>query len=226
LTWIDIREENGVKIFLDTASVDEIREAAAWGVLDGVTTNPSLVSKEKGKRFEDLLNEIVKITSGPVSAEVVAEAAEDMVTQGVRLSKIAPNILVKIPMTIEGLKAIRILHDQEINTNCTLIFNATQALLAAKAGASYVSPFLGRLDDIGHTGMDLIGQIVMIFDNYALESEVLAASIRSPLHVVDAALLGADACTMPFKVLEALVKHPLTDLGNARFNSDWQKVPQ
>lgn len=215
-----------MKIFLDTASVHEIREAAAWGVLDGVTTNPSLVAKEKGMKFEDILNEVVKITSGPVSAEVVADAAEDMIEQGIRLSKIAPNILVKIPMTVEGLKAIRSLHEKEINTNCTLIFNCTQALLAAKAGATYVSPFLGRLDDIGHNGMDLIGQIVTVFDNYALESEVLAASIRSPLHVVDAALHGADACTMPFKVLEALVKHPLTDIGNARFTSDWQKVPK
>ncbi len=215
-----------MKIFLDTASVDEIREAADWGILDGVTTNPSLVSKEKGRTFDDILNEIVTITNGPVSAEVVAEAAEDMVTQGQRLAKVAPNIVVKIPMGIEGLKAIRQLSEKEVATNCTLIFNATQAMLAAKAGATYVSPFLGRLDDIGHDGMELIGQIVTIFDNYAFDTEVLAASIRNPLHVIDAALHGADICTIPFKILQQIVKHPLTDIGIQRFNSDWQKVPK
>jgi transaldolase len=214
-----------VKIFLDTANIDEIREAADWGVLDGVTTNPSLVSKEKGRKFEDLLREIVAIVPGPVSAEVVAFAADDMVSEGIRLSKIAPNIVVKIPMNVEGLKAIRRLTQDGIPTNCTLVFNATQALLAAKAGATFVSPFLGRLDDIGHVGMDLISQIVTIFDNYALDTEVLAASIRSPLHVVDAALHAADACTMPFSVLNAIVKHPLTDIGIAKFNSDWKNVP-
>ncbi len=214
-----------MKIFLDTANIDEIREAADWGVLDGVTTNPSLVSKEKGRKFEDLLREIVAIVPGPVSAEVVAFAADDMVSEGIRLSKIAPNIVVKIPMNVEGLKAIRRLTQDGIPTNCTLVFNATQALLAAKAGATFVSPFLGRLDDIGHVGMDLISQIVTIFDNYALDTEVLAASIRSPLHVVDAALHAADACTMPFSVLNAIVKHPLTDIGIAKFNSDWKNVP-
>jgi transaldolase len=215
-----------VKIFLDTASVDEIREAASWGILDGVTTNPSLVSKEKGRTFDDILKEIVTITNGPVSAEVVAEASEDMAEQGELLSKVAPNIVVKIPMGIEGLKAIRILSEKEVATNCTLVFNATQAMLAAKAGATYVSPFLGRLDDIGHDGMELIGQIVTIFDNYAFDTEVLAASIRNPLHVVDAALHGADICTIPFKTLQQIVKHPLTDIGIERFNSDWQKVPR
>ena len=214
-----------MKIFLDTASVDDIREAASWGILDGVTTNPSLVSKEHGRTFDDILNEIVTITNGPVSAEVVADHSEDMVTQGERLSKVAPNIVVKIPMGIEGLKAIRILSEKEIATNCTLIFNATQAMLAAKAGATFVSPFLGRLDDIGHDGMELIGQIVTIFDNYAFDTEVLAASIRNPLHVVDAALHGADICTIPFKILQQIVKHPLTDIGIERFNSDWKKVP-
>lgn len=214
-----------MKIFLDTASVDEIREAASWGILDGVTTNPSLVSQEKGQTFDAILNEIVTITNGPVSAEVVADAAEDMVTQGVRLSKVAPNIVVKIPMGIEGLKAIRQLSEKEIATNCTLVFNATQAMLAAKAGATYVSPFLGRLDDIGLDGMELIGQIVTIFDNYAFDTEVLAASIRNPLHVIDAALHGADICTMPFKILQQIVRHPLTDIGIERFNSDWKKVP-
>ena len=215
-----------MKIFLDTASVDEIREAASWGILDGVTTNPSLVSKEKGRTFDDILKEIVTITNGPVSAEVVAEASDDMVVQGERLSKVAPNIVVKIPMGVEGLKALRMLSEKEIATNCTLVFNATQALLAAKAGATYVSPFLGRLDDIGQDGMELIGQIVTIFDNYAFDTEVLAASIRHPLHVVNAALHGADVCTIPFKILEAIVKHPLTDAGIAKFTSDWQKVPR
>jgi len=214
-----------MKIFLDTANIDEIREAADWGVLDGVTTNPSLVAREKGRKFDDVLQEIVAVVKGPVSAEVVAVTADDMVPQGVRLSKLAPNIVVKIPMTVDGLKAIRRLSEMGISTNCTLVFNATQALLAAKAGAAFVSPFLGRLDDIGHVGMDLIGQIVTIFDNYALDTEVLAASIRSPLHVVDAALNAADACTMPFSVLKAIVRHPLTDLGNAKFTSDWQNVP-
>ncbi|MEW5701400.1 MAG: fructose-6-phosphate aldolase [Candidatus Zixiibacteriota bacterium] len=212
-----------MKIFLDTANVDEIREAADWGVLDGVTTNPSLVSKE-GRSFDDILHEIVRIVSGPISAEVVAEQADDMVEQGARLSQVAPNIVIKIPMTTEGLKAIRQLAAKEIATNCTLVFNATQGLLAAKAGATFVSPFLGRLDDIGHTGMELIGQLVTIFDNYALDTEVLAASIRHPLHVVEAALQGADACTIPFKVLQAIVKHPLTDLGIQAFNRDWQKL--
>ncbi|HWO56976.1 MAG TPA: fructose-6-phosphate aldolase [bacterium] len=212
-----------MKIFLDTASVDEIREAASWGILDGVTTNPSLVSKE-GRSFDDILHEIVQIVKGPVSAEVVAEQAEDMVEQGIRLAAIAPNITVKVPMTAEGLKAIRQLSDREISTNCTLIFNATQGLLAAKAGATFVSPFVGRLDDIGHDGMELVSQLVTIFDNYALSTEVLAASIRHPLHVVEAALRGADVATIPFKILQQIIKHPLTDLGNAAFNRDWQKL--
>jgi transaldolase len=212
-----------VKIFLDTANVDEIREAADWGILDGVTTNPSLVSKE-GRSFDDILHEIIRIVSGPISAEVVAEQADEMVEEGARLSQVAPNIVIKIPMTAEGLKAIRQLAEKEISTNCTLVFNATQGLLAAKAGATFVSPFLGRLDDIGHNGMELIGQLVTIFDNYAFDTEVLAASIRHPLHVVEAALHGADACTIPFKVLQAIVKHPLTDLGINAFNRDWQKL--
>lgn len=212
-----------MKIFLDTASVDEIREAAAWGILDGVTTNPSLVSKE-GRSFDDILHEIVGIVKGPVSAEVVAEQADEMVEQGVRLSAIAPNITVKIPMTTEGLKAIRQLTEREISTNCTLIFNATQGLLAAKAGATFVSPFVGRLDDIGHDGMELISQLVTIFDNYALSTEVLAASLRHPMHVVEAALRGADVATIPYKVLQQIVKHPLTDSGNAAFSRDWQKL--
>ena len=212
-----------MKIFLDTASVDEIREAASWGILDGVTTNPSLVSKE-GRSFDDILHEIVEIVKGAVSAEVVAEKADDMVEQGIRLAAIAPNIVVKIPMTPEGLKALRQLTEREINTNCTLIFNATQGLLAAKAGATYVSPFVGRLDDIGHDGMEVVSQLVTIFDNYAISTEVLAASIRHPLHVVEAALRGADIATMPYKILQQIVRHPLTDSGNVAFTKDWQKL--
>lgn len=212
-----------MKIFLDTANVDEIREAASWGILDGVTTNPSLANKE-GRVFDEVLREIVSIVKGPVSAEVVAEQADEMVSQGVRLSEFASNVVVKIPMTAEGLKAIRQLREREIDTNCTLIFNAMQGLLAAKAGATFVSPFLGRLDDIGHNGMDLIGQLVTIFDNYALNAEVLAASIRHPLHMVDAALQGADVCTVSWKVLQQVIKHPLTDIGIDIFTSDWQKL--
>ncbi|HEX9751530.1 MAG TPA: fructose-6-phosphate aldolase [candidate division Zixibacteria bacterium] len=212
-----------MKIFLDTANIDEIREAADWGILDGVTTNPTLVSRE-GRDFEQVLSEIVAIVQGPVSAEVVAEDADEMVRQGEHLASLNPHIVVKIPMLPEGLKALRRLSEKEIATNCTLIFNATQGLLAAKAGATYVSPFLGRLDDIGQDGMELIGQLVTIFDNYALNTEVLAASIRHPLHVVQAALRGADVCTMPHKVLRQIVKHPLTDIGIEQFTSDWQKL--
>ncbi|HUU44497.1 MAG TPA: fructose-6-phosphate aldolase [Acidobacteriota bacterium] len=212
-----------MKIFLDTANVDQIREAASWGILDGVTTNPSLAAKE-GRSFDDVLKEIVALVKGPISAEVVADRADDMVEQGERLSEVASNIVIKIPMTPEGLKAIRMLREREIDTNCTLIFNATQGILAAKAGATFVSPFLGRLDDIGHDGMDLISQLVTVFDNYAFNTEVLAASIRHPLHVVEAALHGADVCTIPWKVLQQIVQHPLTDIGIDKFNSDWQKL--
>ncbi len=214
-----------MKIFLDTANVKEIREAHSWGILDGVTTNPSLVAKE-GRDFIQVVKEITQITSGPVSAEVVSITADEMVREGRELSRIAKNVIVKIPMLKEGLKAIKTLSSEGIRINTTLIFSASQALLAAKAGASYVSPFIGRLDDISHVGMDIIRDIRIIFDNYDYPCEILAASIRHPLHFVDAAKAGADVATLPFSVLEALTKHPLTDLGLQKFLKDWESVPQ
>ncbi len=214
-----------MKIFLDTANLDQIREAHDWGVLDGITTNPSLVAKEN-RRFEDLVPEILEICKGPVSLEVVAVDADGMVAEAEKLVEYGEQVVVKIPMISEGLKAIRRLSEKEISTNCTLVFNATQAMLAAKAGATYVSPFLGRLDDAGHYGMELVQQIVAIFDNYAFATEVLAASLRHPLHVVEAALTGADIATMPFAVLQKIVKHPLTDKGLDQFLKDWEKVPK
>jgi len=214
-----------VKIFLDTANLKQIKAANDWGVLDGLTTNPSLVAKENMK-FDELVPQILEICKGPVSLEVVSVDADGMVVEAEKLAALAPNVVVKIPMIPEGLKAIRRLSEKEIPTNCTLIFNATQALLAAKAGATYVSPFLGRLDDAGHYGMELVQQIVAIFDNYAFGTEVLAASLRHPLHIVEAALAGADIATMPFGVLEKIVKHPLTDRGLEQFLKDWEKVPK
>lgn len=212
-----------MKFFIDTANVDEIREAAAYGLLDGVTTNPSLLSKEKGKP-RAILAEITKIVDGPVSAEVTALDASAMVAEGLELRKIAENIVVKIPMTLEGLKALRSLTEQGVPTNCTLIFNAVQALMAAKAGASFASPFVGRLDDVSSDGMELIEQICTIYRNYGFDTEVLVASVRHPIHVVQAALLGADVVTLPASVLRQLAKHPLTDIGLERFLADWEKV--
>ena len=212
-----------MKFFLDTANVDEIREAAALGVLDGVTTNPSLVAKE-GRDFIQVLREIVTIVNGPISAEVTTTDPEAMVEQGRDLAKIHPNIVVKLPLTLEGLKACKRLRSEDIHTNVTLCFSASQALMAAKAGASYVSPFVGRLDDISHEGMDLIRQIRVIYDNYDFETEILAASIRHPLHVVEAALAGCDVATIPFGVLMQLIKHPLTDIGQDKFLADWKKM--
>jgi len=214
-----------MKLFLDTANVDDIKKVAAMGLLDGVTTNPTLISREKGD-FKDILLSICEVVPGPVNAEVVATDTEGMVDQGRELAKIHGNIVVKIPMTREGLVAVRRLANEKIRTNVTLIFSASQALLAAKAGASFVSPFLGRLDDISHVGMDLVRQIVMIFENYDFETEVLAASLRNPLHVVDAALAGADIATVPAKVFDQLFNHPLTDIGLRRFLEDWEKVQQ
>jgi transaldolase len=212
-----------MKFFIDTANVDEIREAAACGLLDGVTTNPSLLSKESGKP-RAILAEITKIVDGPVSAEVTATSADGMVSEGLELRKIAENIVVKIPMTLEGLKALRSLSEQGVPTNCTLIFNAVQALMAAKAGASFASPFVGRLDDVSSDGMELIEQICTIYRNYGFDTEVLVASVRHPIHVVQAALLGADVVTLPASVLRQLAKHPLTDIGLERFLADWEKV--
>jgi transaldolase len=210
-----------MKIFLDTANVDEIKEAASWGVLDGVTTNPSLVSKE-GRDFKSLLLEISAIVNGPVSAEVVATTLDEMLVEAHLLAALDKSIVVKIPLIVEGLKAVKALSSEGIPTNVTLCFSPTQALLAAKAGATYVSPFVGRLDDFSHDGMDVVRDIKAIFTQYSLPTKILAASLRHPLHVVAAAKLGADIGTLPFKVLEQMVKHPLTDIGLERFLKDWK----
>ncbi len=212
-----------MKIFLDTANFEEIKEAASWGILDGVTTNPSLLSKEK-EDYKTLLRKICEVVDGPISAEVVSLDPEGMVREAEELVRIGPNIVIKVPISTEGLKAIRMLSEKGIKTNCTLIFAPIQALLAAKAGASFVSPFVGRLDDASHLGMELVGQIVKIFDNYVVDTEIIVASIRNPLHVVEAAIMSADISTMPFKVLQQLVKHPLTDVGIKNFLADWEKV--
>ncbi|MCU0643148.1 MAG: fructose-6-phosphate aldolase [bacterium] len=212
-----------MKFFIDTANIEEIKEAAKLGILDGVTTNPTLISKVPGK-FEDILKSICEIVNGPVSAEVVSLDAEGMIKEGRTLSKIHKNIVIKIPITKEGLKAIKQLESEGIHVNVTLIFSATQALLAAKAGASYVSPFVGRIDDISYWGMDLVRDMATIFKNYDFKTEIIVASVRNPLHVVEAALAGAHIATIPFNVIEQLVKHPLTDLGIARFLADWEQV--
>ncbi|AFQ59562.1 putative translaldolase [Bacillus sp. LM 4-2] len=209
--------------FVDTANIDEIREANELGILAGVTTNPSLVAKEANVSFHDRLREITDVVKGSVSAEVISLKAEEMIEEGKELAKIAPNITVKIPMTSDGLKAVRALTDLGIKTNVTLIFNANQALLAARAGATYVSPFLGRLDDIGHNGLDLISEVKQIFDIHGLDTQIIAASIRHPQHVTEAALRGAHIGTMPLKVIHALTKHPLTDKGIEQFLADWNK---
>ncbi len=211
-----------MKIFLDTAIVEEIRAAHAWGVVDGVTTNPSLIA-QSGRRFEEVVAEICSIVDGPISAEVTAPGAEAMVAEARPLAAIHKNVVIKVPMTAEGLKAAHALKGQGIRTNVTLIFSPAQALLAAKAGASFVSPFVGRLDDVGHVGMELVEQVRTIFDNYDYECEIIAASVRSPLHVIDAALAGADIATVPYKVLEQCLKHPLTDIGIERFLKDWER---
>ncbi len=212
-----------MKFFIDTANVDEIREAAALGVLDGVTTNPSLVAKEK-KDFRQLLEEICSIVDGPISAEVISTDTAGILSEGRELAKIHTNIVIKVPLITDGLKAVKTFSQEGIKTNVTLCFSPTQALLAAKAGATYISPFIGRLDDISHTGMDLIQQIVQIYRNYDYKTQVLVASVRHPVHVVEAALLGADVITMPFKVIDQLANHPLTTLGLEKFLSDWKKV--
>ena len=212
-----------MKFFIDTANIEEIKAANDMGVLDGVTTNPSLISKENGK-FEDIIVEICNIVDGPVSAEVTATDYEGMVREGQALAKLHDNVVVKVPCTLDGLKATKKLYEDGIRVNMTLVFSPSQALLAAKAGAAYCSPFVGRLDDISQVGMDLIEQIVTIYSNYGYTTEVLVASIRNPLHVVEAAMMGADVATIPFKVISQLVKHPLTDIGLANFLKDWEKV--
>jgi len=212
-----------MKFFLDTAAIAEIREGHSLGMVDGVTTNPTLVSKE-GREFREVLEEICSIVAGPVNAEVVATQTQEMVREGRELASVAPKIVVKVPMTPDGLKATRLLKQEGIAVNVTLIFSATQALLAAKAGAAYVSPFVGRLDDVSHRGMDVVEDILTIFDNYGIETEVIVASIRNPGHVLDAALMGAHIATMPYSVMTQLWKHPLTDVGLQRFLADWEKL--
>lgn len=214
-----------MKFFIDTAEVKEIKEAASMGLVDGVTTNPSLVAKS-GRKFKDVLLEICDLVKGPVSAEVVSTNYDGMMKEAREYAALQDNIVVKIPLIAEGLKAVRTCHEEGIKTNVTLCFSATQALLAAKAGASYISPFVGRLDDVSTNGMQLISEIVQIYDNYNFETEVLVASVRSPMHVHEAAMLGAHVATCPLSVLLQLCKHPLTDLGLAKFLSDWEKVPK
>ncbi|WP_128895343.1 fructose-6-phosphate aldolase [Longirhabdus pacifica] len=209
-----------MKFFIDTANMQEIQEAHAVGILSGVTTNPSLVAKEN-VAFHDRLKEITSIVKGSVSAEVIGTTAPEMIKEGKELSAIAPNITVKVPMTLEGLKAVKALSDDNIKTNVTLIFNANQALLAARAGATYVSPFLGRLDDIGHNGIELISTIAQLFDIHQIKTEIIAASIRHPMHITEAALNGAHIATVPYKVIMQLCNHPLTDQGIEKFLADW-----
>ena len=212
-----------MKFFIDTANVADIRRINEWGILDGVTTNPSLIAKESGRPFEAIIEEICGIVDGPISAEVIALDAPTMIKEGLALSKIHPNVVVKVPLTAEGLKATHAFKAEGVKTNVTLCFSATQGLMAAKAGATYVSPFIGRLDDINLVGMDLIQELVEIFTNYDLATNVLAASIRSPRHVTEAALLGAHVATIPTKVFDQMLAHPLTDKGIEGFLSDWKK---
>jgi len=211
-----------MKFFIDTANIEEIKKANALGMVDGVTTNPSLVAKE-GREFKGLITEICEIVDGPVSAEVVSVETEGMVKEAEELAGLADNIVVKIPLIEEGIKAVRILTDKGINTNVTLCFSPLQALMAAKAGATYISPFIGRLDDLSQRGMDLVEEIAIIYDNYGFETEIIVASVRNPVHVLDAALIGADIATIPFKVIQQLIKHPLTDIGLEKFLADWKK---
>lgn len=211
-----------MKFFIDTANIEEIQKAVEMGMVDGVTTNPTLISREN-KPFEEIIIEIAKIVDGPISAEVIALESAGMLQEGRELAKISDNIVIKVPMTTDGLKATKAFAAEGIKTNVTLVFSTAQALLAAKAGATYVSPFVGRLDDIAQNGMDLVSDIMNIYDNYGYQSEVIVASVRSPMHVMDAALIGAHIATIPFKVIAQLAKHPLTDLGMESFLKDWEK---
>jgi transaldolase len=212
-----------MKIFLDTANIDQIKEGIEYGIVDGVTTNPSLISKEN-MDFRPLVFEICRLVPGPVSVEVTATDVEGMVKEAQEYARIADNVVIKVPINLEGLKVIKRLHGLDIKTNCTLIFSSSQALLAAKAGATYVSPFVGRIDDISGSGMELVEDIVRIYDNYTIETEIIVASVRHPLHFVQAALIGADIATIPFSTFSKLLNHPLTDIGMERFLKDWQKV--
>jgi transaldolase len=212
-----------MKFFIDTANIDEIKKANDLGLLDGVTTNPSLVSKE-GREFRGLIQEICDLVDGPVNAEVVSTEASGMIEEARDLSAIADNIVVKIPLIADGLKAVKVLSQEGIQTNVTLCFSPIQALMAAKAGAAYISPFVGRLDDLSQMGMELVEQIATIYENYGYDTEIIVASVRNPLHVLDAALVGADISTIPFKVMEQLIKHPMTDIGLEKFLADWKKM--
>ena len=212
-----------MKLFIDTANIDEIREVNSWGVISGVTTNPSLIAKE-GRDFKQVIEEITSIVDGPISAEVISLESEGMIEEARELAKIHPNIVIKIPMTREGLKAVNILSKENINTNVTLIFSANQALLAARAGATFVSPFVGRLDDIGNEGINIIEDIADIFYIYGIDTEIIAASIRHPIHVIQAAKAGADIATIPYKIFEQMLAHPLTDIGIEKFLKDWGKL--
>lgn len=214
-----------MKLFIDSANVEEIREAYSWGIISGVTTNPSLIARE-GRDFKEVVREIASIVDGPISAEVISLEAPEMIREARELFKIHHNIVIKIPMTLEGLKAVAALSEEGIPTNMTLIFSTNQALLAARAGATYVSPFVGRLDDVGHDGISLVGEITQIFAHYELPTQVIAASIRHPLHVTQAALAGAHIATVPFKVLKQMAQHPMTDLGIERFLADWKKLQE
>jgi len=214
-----------MKIFIDSANINEIKEANDLGIISGVTTNPSLIAKE-GRNFEEVVNEICNIVNGPISAEVISTLSEDMVKEARELVKIHKNIVIKIPMCAEGLKAVKILSNEDIKTNVTLIFSANQALLAARAGATYVSPFIGRLDDVSQDGIELISEIVKIFVQHGIDTEVIAASIRHPIHAKEAALLGADIATIPYSVIVQMINHPLTNIGIEKFLKDWDKVPK
>jgi len=213
-----------MKFFIDTASISEIMEGLKMGMVDGVTTNPSLIAKEK-RGFDEVVRDILEVVSGPVSLEVISLDAEGMVEEAKKLADLADNVVIKIPMTVDGIKATRTLADLDIAVNQTLVFSPLQALMAAKAGAAYVSPFVGRLDDVSHQGMDLVEQILTIYENYNFDTEVIVASVRHPLHVLEAAMIGADIATIPFKVIEQLARHPLTDAGIQKFLEDWKKVP-
>lgn len=212
-----------MKIFMDTANIDDLKKAMAYGVVDGVTTNPSLIAKE-GKEFLPLIKEIISIIPGPVSVEVTATDPEEMIKEAEKYAAISENVVIKVPINLEGLKVVKTLSEKGIKTNVTLIFSASQALLAAKAGATYVSPFIGRIDDISGDGMNLVEEIIQVFDNYSIKTEIIAASIRHPLHFIQTAQCGADIATIPFSTLEKLLKHPLTDLGMQQFLKDWEKV--
>ena len=214
-----------MKIFIDTANIDEIRKANDWGVIDGVTTNPSLIAKER-RGFDEVVREIISIIDGPISLEVISLQSDGMIKEAINMSEWSKNVVIKIPMTQEGLKAVKILNAQNIKTNVTLVFSVNQAILAAKAGATYVSPFIGRLDDIGHDGMQIVRDMVTIFNIYHYETEIIVASVRHPIHVIEAAKVGAHVATIPYNVIEKMFSHPLTDAGVAKFMSDWKKVPK